>query len=160
MACTPVSPNRIGKPRVYQLAQRPYDESKLVALTMKCMNYELSSTIRHRVFHDSQKNEARILSLPQLDGFASVQYFCTRFGCTVQALTDISQSRNRKEAAEARLPSFDIRKRRRFASTRPSTSITLSSMRVRALQWNCSAPVCECMRIRCVNDCGTVYIVF
>jgi len=38
------------------------------------------------------------------------------------------------------LPSFDIRKRRRFASMRPATSITQSSMRACALQWNCSAP--------------------
>ena len=81
--------------------------------------FQSSSTIRHRVFLNSQKNEARILSIPQQSDtrwvckYAGVQYFCTRFGCTVQALTDISQSQNRKEAAEAQglaqqLQSFEV----------------------------------------------------
>ena len=70
--------------------------------------FQSVSTIRHRMFLDTQKEESRILAIPQqsdtrwVSKYAGVHYFCCRFTCVVSALTELSDSANKKEAVEAR----------------------------------------------------------
>ena len=81
--------------------------------------FQSVSTVRHKIFLDCQKEESRVLSIPQQSDtrwvckYAGVHYFCTRFSCVVSALTQLSSSVNKKEGVEARgllhqLTSFDV----------------------------------------------------
>ena len=86
--------------------------------------FQAVSTIRNKVFLDAQtekeNNETdRVLAIPQQSDtrwvckYVGVQYFKKQFACVVQALVKLSQSVNKKEAAEARgllmqFKSFDI----------------------------------------------------
>ena len=74
--------------------------------------FQAVSTIRHKVFIDVQTesdidNADRVLAMPQQSDtqwvckYVAVHYFKKRFACVVQALHELSQSVNKKEAAEA-----------------------------------------------------------
>ena len=101
------------------VAKRVDTVSETIGLLEAIYAFQSVSTVRHRVFLESQKNEASVLSIPQQSDtrwickYAGVRYFCTRFGSTVTALRQLNQSRNKKEAAEAggllhQFKSFDV----------------------------------------------------
>lgn len=80
--------------------------------------FQSVSPLRHQVFLDTQTNEDRVLAIPQQSDtrwvckVAGVTYFSTRLTCAAAALAELANSRNKKEAAEARglllqLRSFD-----------------------------------------------------
>lgn len=73
--------------------------------------FQSVSTIRNAIFKDVQETiyiGERILKIPQQSDtrwvckYVGVSYFYKRFASVVRALTDLSKSSNRKEAAEAR----------------------------------------------------------
>jgi hypothetical protein len=101
------------------VAKRVDIVANTVGLLEAIYTFQSVSTIRHRVFIQSQKDEVNLLSIPQQSDtrwvckYAGVRYFFSRFGCVIAGLSELMESRNKKEAAEARgllqqFRSFDI----------------------------------------------------
>jgi hypothetical protein len=70
--------------------------------------FQSVSPLRHQVFLSQQTEEDVLLSIPQQSDtrwvckIAGVNYFYSRLKCVIAALTELSTSKNKKEAAEAR----------------------------------------------------------
>lgn len=81
--------------------------------------FQSVSTLRHEKFAESQRDEARVLNIPQQSDtrwvckYKGVTFFKSRFSNVIVALENCCMSKNGKEAAEARglltqFKSFDV----------------------------------------------------
>jgi hypothetical protein len=81
--------------------------------------FQSVSPLRHKIFLDTQENEKEVLSIPQQSDtrwvckYAGVHYFFSSLTCAIEALKRLANSRNKREAADARglllqLRSFDF----------------------------------------------------